>query len=364
VYNSKSAQSYPPSACPNLLTHGLQVYLKLAQFCPPSVSSNSLDYGHQVCMIVASKCIHILAQSQSRSTSPSWLHHAMQVLVQIPSITTSKWISKLSSSWPWSVSLSSLDCHFQVHLKLHSSTAYSQSRDTVCRWVAIEIHIYIIQNRNYIHEFQSSLNDMQQLWFPGAPAAFPQKMLLFADCCTVIWGAPRLVASDSTGFQNCSRHSQDCFQCSQVYPKFSLAHQGIPQPITITPMVLLYQSLEITVTLKACRNAHLRFDTPLKLTYLSLHSTFSHTLVEAPSECNTFFWCRECVAFSFDNIVTQYLNYEFLQPTGTQVTQDGRGNIVDAAFTLIFWIGKGVRINTCWLYGQPEHRKRTMMYQS
>jgi len=73
---------------------------------PPSASPNSLDYGLPV---------HL------------WVH----------SISISNWICKLARSRPQSVSLSLLDCHFQVHLELLSSTACSQSRYTVCRLVAI-----------------------------------------------------------------------------------------------------------------------------------------------------------------------------------------------------------------------------------
>ena len=71
---------------------------------------------------------------------------------------------------------------------------------------------------------------------------------------------------------------------SQVYPKFSPALQHVPKLITITLMVLLYLSSEIPVTPKAGRNTLLGSDSLLKLTLLSLHSTFSQTLLEAPSE--------------------------------------------------------------------------------
>ena len=72
--------------------------------------------------------------------------------------------------------------------------------------------------------------------------------------------------------------------CSQVLPKFSPALRGILKLITITPMVLLYQSSEIPVTPKAGRNALRGSDTLLKLTHLSLHSTSSQTLLEASSD--------------------------------------------------------------------------------
>jgi len=52
-----------------------------------------------------------------------------------------------------------------------------------------------------------------------------------------------------------SRCSQTCCRCSQVLPGLLLALRGVPKPLTNTPMVLLYQSSEIPVTLKAGRNA-------------------------------------------------------------------------------------------------------------
>jgi len=78
---------------------------------------------------------------------------------------------------------------------------------------------------------------------------------------------------------------------SSALPDLSLALPGILKPITITPMLLLYSSSEIPVTPKAGRNALLQSDTLLKLTYLSLHSTSSQTLLGAPSDKNTFSWC-------------------------------------------------------------------------
>jgi len=79
-------------------------------------------------------------------------------------------------------------------------------------------------------------------------------------------------------------------QHSQVYPKFSSELQCVPKRITITRMELQYQSSDIPVTLKARRNALLECDFLLNLTLLSLHSTFSQILLEAPSDWNTFCW--------------------------------------------------------------------------
>ena len=92
----------------------------------------------------------------------------------------------------------------------------------------------------------------------------------------LVIGAPRLVARVP--------------RCYQVCPKFSPALWGVFKLITITPMVLLYQSSEIPVTLNAGWNAILGSDTLLKLTHLSLHSTSSQILLEASSNENTFCW--------------------------------------------------------------------------
>jgi len=179
---------------------------KLAQSWPPSVSPNSLDYGLQVRMSMASKCISKLARSQSRSASLSSLDHCLQVYLQICSITASKCISKLARSQPRSISLRSLDRHFQAHLKLLSSTACSQSRYTVCRWVAIWIHRYIDENTHWIH------------------------------------------GCDSRSSQTCRRRSQVCRRRSHVLPGLSLALPGL--------------SPALPVTQKAGRNALLGSDTP------------------------------------------------------------------------------------------------------
>jgi hypothetical protein len=90
------------------------------------------------------------------------------------------------------------------------------------------------------------------------------------DAPRLVVSAPRLVAGAPRGFQ--------------VHPKFSLAIRDIPKPIPNTPLVLLYQSSEIPVPLKAGRNALLWFDTLLKLLHLSLHSTSSQTLLETFSD--------------------------------------------------------------------------------
>ena len=120
---------------------------------------------------------------------------------------------------------------------------------------------------------------------------FPKKTSFFPDCSTVIQGAPRLVvgaprlvAGAPRLVAGAPRLVASAPRYSQVHPMFSPAPQGVPKLITLTPMVLLYQSSEIPVTLKAGRNALLGSDTLLKLMYLSLHSTSSQTLLEAASD--------------------------------------------------------------------------------
>jgi len=98
---------------------------------------------------------------------------------------------------------------------------------------------------------------------PGLLSALPGALRLVVGASSHVAGAPR---------------------CSHVHSKFSPAIRGVPKPITITPMVLLYHSSEIPVTLKAGRNALLESDTLLQLTLLSLHSTSSQILLEASSE--------------------------------------------------------------------------------
>jgi len=158
---SKLAWSQPPSVFPNWLDYGLKIrtimvskcIYTLARSLPPSASPNSLDYGLEVHLqfhsITAFKCISKLARLRLPSASPKSLDHGLQLHLQTCSIAASKCISKLAQlrppncisklaqSRPRSVSLSSLRCHFQVHLELLSSTACSQSSYTTCRWVAI-----------------------------------------------------------------------------------------------------------------------------------------------------------------------------------------------------------------------------------
>ena len=85
---------------------------------------------------------------------------------------------------------------------------------------------------------------------------------------------------------------QTALQSFEVLPGLLSALQHVLKLFTIMPMVLLYQALEIPVTLKAIRNALLQSDTLLKLTLLSLHFISPDVLPEAPTAKNTYCWCH------------------------------------------------------------------------
>ena len=111
----------------------------------------------------------------------------------------------------------------------------------------------------------------------GLSSAHPDLSPARPDMMQELPGAPRRVV----GALRCIAGAPTC---SQVHPKFFPALRGVPKPITITPMVLLYQSPEIPVIQMAGRNALLWSDTLLKLTHLSLHSRSFQTLLESSSD--------------------------------------------------------------------------------
>jgi hypothetical protein len=106
-----------------------------------------------------------------------------------------------------------------------------------------------------------------------------------------------------------------------VLPGWSLLLQSAPKFATITPMVPLYQSPEIPVTLRAGWNALQGSDTLLKSTLARLHSTSSQILLEDPSIENSFCeWttivalrliCRS-MEYEPNHIVTEGSNTRFL----------------------------------------------------
>ena len=146
---SKLARSYCRCASPSSLDHGLQVNLqirsittckcfsKFAWIWTPSLHDHGIQVHLHTRSLTASKCISKYAWLLAPSPSRILLHHGLRVYLEIHSITTTRFISKLTRSQPRTVSLSSLDPHFQSHLELLSSSACSQSRYTECRWVGI-----------------------------------------------------------------------------------------------------------------------------------------------------------------------------------------------------------------------------------
>jgi len=98
-----------------------------------------------------------------------------------------------------------------------------------------------------------------------------------SDMLPALTGAPRLVISST-------KLVASAMKCYQVHPMFSPVLLGISKPITITPMVLLSQSAEIRVTLKAGFYAHPGSYTLRKSTLHSLHSTSSLTQQESSSD--------------------------------------------------------------------------------
>jgi len=87
--------------------------------------------------ITPSKCISKLPRFLPPSSYPLSHDYSLQAHLWVHMISASRCMSELNRSPPLSESLSSVYRHFQAHLKLLSSTACSQFRWTVCRWVAI-----------------------------------------------------------------------------------------------------------------------------------------------------------------------------------------------------------------------------------
>jgi hypothetical protein len=90
IMASKSISNLPRLWPPCLHDHGLQVYIsKLTQLQPPRASPNLLDYSLQDRTTIASKCIHHLTESQSRSSSKGSLDCGLEVNLQIHLIAAS-----------------------------------------------------------------------------------------------------------------------------------------------------------------------------------------------------------------------------------------------------------------------------------
>jgi len=177
-YCSNLPWSWPPSAAPNWLYHGLQLYLqmglitasKFARLWPPIVSRNSLNYCFKV---------HIskLAQSWPPNASPNSINNSRQVCRQTRSITVSKFsqswapsaylqtrlitasrcISKLSWWWPPSVSPNLLDYALPVHLQPCSFTiAESISMSTRSQPASVCPNMLDFRHKVHLHTYSTT----------------------------------------------------------------------------------------------------------------------------------------------------------------------------------------------------------------
>jgi len=127
------------------------------------------------------------------------------VNLQIRSITGSNCISKVTRPRPRGISLSSLDHHFQAHCELLSSTASSQSRYSVCRWVAMLIHRYIDTYMRIQTEYMTVVRGAPRV-VVGVPRLVVGSPKLVVGAPRLVVGAPRLVVgapSYSEGRQEC-----------------------------------------------------------------------------------------------------------------------------------------------------------------
>jgi hypothetical protein len=131
----------PTNPRPHSLHCGLQVRTMMAPTCISKLARlvlrNALNHSLHVYCHTATITDSRFVRSFPPSSSRNLLNHNIGVHLEVYPITASKLISKPAQSWPWIIYLRTLDGHFQVQLKLLSSTACSQSIYTVGRWVAI-----------------------------------------------------------------------------------------------------------------------------------------------------------------------------------------------------------------------------------
>jgi len=128
---------------------------------------------------------------------------------------------------------------FQAHQQRSQRRCFTQ---TALLWVEV------------LPDWSPSILDLSSA-LPVLSPALPDLSPALPGISPALPGAPRLL--DGT-----PRLVAGAPRCSQVHPKFSPVLRGVPKPLTITPMVLLYQSSGIAVTLKASRNALLGSETP------------------------------------------------------------------------------------------------------
>jgi len=194
-------------------------------------------------MITTSK----FARSWCAIASTISLDYHLKVYFQIPSITTCKCISKLAGWRPQSVSLGSFDGHLQVQLELRLSTAWTQSRYILCRWVATDIHRYI---DTYIHRWKYNLNAWVLTVLERSVVAvisrctssIPKedvlRWLLNCDlmcsrtCCWPSETCRWRCENSCWRSEAFCRHTQICHRCSQTCRQLSQVLPGAPKVLS------------------------------------------------------------------------------------------------------------------------------------
>jgi hypothetical protein len=142
-----------------------------------------------------------------------------------------------------------------------------------------ERHQYMDDNIHWIHEFRNSKHDKSMLWFVGAQAMFAMKMI-FPECSVVIGGAPTLSSGAPWHVVGRPSLTAGTPRWSRVNLKFTPVICEVPKLITLSPMVFIFQSSKIPVTLKVKQMVFPWFDSLLKFSEFSLHSTSSPTILE------------------------------------------------------------------------------------
>jgi len=120
------------------LQHGLHVHLQTRKITSSEWISVFTQSWHPTLSLNSPGCdLHVLTMMVYRSASPNSLNHGFAMHLNVHSIMSSK--VNLETHF-----ITASECisdfthsHLQAHLTLLASTACSQSRYTMCRWVTI-----------------------------------------------------------------------------------------------------------------------------------------------------------------------------------------------------------------------------------
>ena len=191
---SKLSRLQPPSASLSSLDHGPQVHLqtpritasKFARLWPPSASPNSLDYGLQVHLSVhsisASKCISQFTRSRPSSASPNSLDHDLPVHFQTRLIPASKCISEFTPSRPPRASQNSIGHGLQVHLSVHSISGSK----CISKSGSITASKYNVKERRWVYG-DTGVTEVEwamQSIYSGDPGVDRQHLIFISSCHT------------------------------------------------------------------------------------------------------------------------------------------------------------------------------------